>query len=583
MNSLKYLACLCLALLIACGGEPRKNSQGQKDKYRPENIVDGGTLVVGIPGGPDALNPLTALSKPAKDIISLLFRKLGEMNNDLESFSPQLAKSWSFSKDSLSITFNLQSNVTWHDGTPFTSEDVVFTYNMQIDPQVAWVNISFKERISTVKAVNDSTVVFEFRDKNPTMLRDAIEGYIVPEHLLAGISPDRIAEAEFNRNPIGTGPFKFVQWKTQQSIELEKFTDYYVEGKPHLNKVIFQFVPNSISLWQQVQSGDVGFMEGVPPRDFARLKEEWTEGETNIRPITFLGRMYDFIGWNLIDPENYAKVMAEYDDNAGKIDLDKLLKPNKLFGSQKVRAALTMAIDRSTISDVVNQKMAIKMDGPIPMIWSAYNSEANTVWNFNPSLALQYLKDEGWTDSDGDGILDKDGLKFSFEMATNSGNVRREQALTIIQEQLSKIGVEMIPRVVDPGLLFGRMLIPRDFDAALIGWEVGLKMDLYPLFHSKSLLMPFNFTSYTSHEFDKLEENIKGSFNRTDVQKYWDEIAKLLSDELPYTWLYYKMETVALHKRFKGTVIDKRGSYTNLQDWWIPLEERLEIDVNRTG
>ena len=163
-------------------------------------------------------------------------------------------------------------------------------------------------------------------------------------------------------------------------------------------------------------------------------------------------------------------------------------------------------------------------------------------------------------------------------MITNSGNIRREQALTMIQEQLRKINVEMIPRVVEPGLLYGRMLPLKNFDAALIGWNVGLKTDFSPLFHSSTLFTPFHFTGFYSKEYDTLEEAAKNSTNRNTAQKYWDKIAELLSTELPYTWLYYKLECIAIHSRFKNIKFDKRGSYIQIEDWWIPKEEHTKID-----
>ncbi len=249
-----------------------------------------------------------------------------------------------------------------------------------------------------------------------------------------------------------------------------------------------------------------------------------------------------------------------------------------MFGSQKVRAALTMAIDRETIARVVNHGMAIPMNGPIPPILWAYNEKANTVLPYNPELAKKYLREEGWRDSDGNGILDKDNVEFSFEMLTNSGNIRREQALTMIQEQLRKINVKMIPRVVEPGLLYGRMLPSRNFDAVLIGWNVGLKMDFSPLFNSSTFFTPFHFTGFYSKEYDRLEETAKNANNRYTAQKYWDKIAKLLSWELPYTWLYYKLECIAIHSRFKNINFDKRGSYIQIEDWWIPEEERTKTD-----
>lgn len=164
-------------------------------------------------------------------------------------------------------------------------------------------------------------------------------------------------------------------------------------------------------------------------------------------------------------------------------------------------------------------------------------------------------------------------------MVTNTGNEVRRQALTIVQEQLKAIGVEMTPRILEPALLFGRMLPRRELDAALLGWSVGLKMELTPLFHSSSIFTPFNFVSYLSPEFDKLENAAIRANKLENAQKHWDGIAKLLSWELPYTWLFYNMETTALHSRFKGVRIDKRGAFINMEEWWIPLEERAAHDL----
>jgi len=572
----KSFILLILLTIITCNNSNKGNIKKLDQSFTEKDIVNGGTLVIGINGEPDALNPLTALSKPARDIISLIYRRLADINEDLSTFSPQLARSWEFSSDSLSITFNLRTDVLWHDEVHFTSKDVTFTYNMQTDPVIAWDGVNFKENIKSVESEDDSTVIFHFSHKTPTMLMDAVEGYIVPEHLLKDIPAEKMHEAAFNRQPIGNGPFEFLKWKTQQSISLTKFKQYYKKGKPHLYRVILKIIPDNVNLFRQLISGDIDFGEGIMPGDFSRLVKDWENGKTNIRPISFLGRQYDFIGWNLISRENYSDILNISGENIPEIK--KLIKPHKLFGSQKVRASLTMAIDRETIAQVVNHGMVIPMNGPIPPILWAYNEKANTVWPYNPELAKKYLREEGWRDSDGNGILDKDGVEFRFEMLTNSGNIRREQALTMIQEQLRKINVKMIPRVVEPGLLYGRMLPSRNFDAVLIGWNVGLKMDFSPLFHSSTFFMPFHFTGFYSKEYDRLEETAKNANNRYTAQEYWDKIAKLLSWELPYTWLYYKLECVAIHSRFKNINFDKRGSYIQIEDWWIPKQERTKTD-----
>jgi peptide/nickel transport system substrate-binding protein len=575
MKSLPHLCLICAILLICSCDSEKKASKRSTAEYNPIKIVNGGTLVVGIRAEPESLNPLLALSQTSRNIISLVFRRLADINEDLRTFTPVLAKNWIFSPDSLSITFNLKTDVLWHDGMPFSAADIVFTYKMQTDPAIGWDGISFKETIRSVDAPNDSTVVFLFYRKSPAMLMDAVEGYILPEHILASVSPEDMHKAEFNRRPVGTGPFKFQGWKDQQTITLVRNNSYYETGKPHLDRIIFKVVPDNINLLSQLKSGEVDLVESLYPRDFQALSAKWEQGQANIRPVSYLGRRYDFIGWNLIDPDHYRQKLKQEDNS---LPIEDYILPNRFFGSQKVRSALTMALDREALTNAVNYGMAIPMHGPVPLILNAYNEAANVHWSYDPQQALRILSEEGWSDTDKDGILDKDGIPFEFELITESGNTRWEQAATIIQDQLAKIGVHVSPRLVEPALLYGKLLPLKEFDAVLIGWVVGLTMDYAPLFHSSSFFTPFHFTGYYSSKYDSLDDASKKSFNPAVIQKYYDEIAGLLSHDLPYTWLYYRQECSAIHVRFKNVTIDKRGMFINPEDWWVPVKERSRID-----
>lgn len=573
MRKVLYLA--LIIFFVACGSDSRKDSVNADVIYSEKDIVNGGTLVAGINGEPDALNPLTGLTQASRNIQALVFRRLADINEDLLTFSPQMATRWEFSKDSLAITFHLRTGVFWHDGVPFTAKDVVFTHEIEVNPKIFWDGSAFKADIKKVTAPDDSTVVFYFAKKSPMMLMDAVEGFILPEHLLKNVPPEKMPTIAFNRHPIGTGPFRFKEWKSQQYVTLTRFDRYYESGKPRLDSVIFKIIPDGAGMVRQLLSGDIDFTEVIPPRDFVRLQKEWKAGNSPLRPVSYLGRTYDFIGWNLIDGANFQRMREKYGEDNSRIL--KYIQPHPLFGSQTVRTALTMAIDRVAIARIVNDGMAMPMNGPIPLVLWAYNEKANRVVPFDPERATKLLKEEGWKDSNGDGVLEKGGKEFRFEMITNAGNTRREQALTLIQNQLKKVGVEMIPRIADSGLLFGRMLPERDFDAVLIGWNVGLKMDLSPLFHRSSFFIPFHFNGYYSPGFDRLEELAESTISPQEAQKYWDGIATLLSTDLPYTWLYYKMECSAIHRRFKNVVIDQRGAYNNLEDWWIPVKERRAI------
>ncbi len=563
---------ILLLLLITCG-----KSQEDYIRHKTKNILDnpvaGGSVVIGISTEPDALNPLTALSKTSRDVIGLIFQRLAVINEDLTTFTPQLAKAWTFTRDSLAIKFLLRSDVKWHDNQRFTADDVVFTWKLQTDPKIIWDGIGFKDNIDTVFTVNDSTVIFRFTKKSRTMLMDAVEGCIVPKHILDSIPPENIHKSDFCQNPIGTGAFKFVQWKSQQIIYLEKNQDYYIENRPYLDYIIFKILPDNYSLYQQLISEEIDFSSGLSERNFQQIIMKWNDHSSAVMPISIPGRKYEYIGWNMIDPQNYAKCLKKYGSSYQNIQ--HFLKPNPLFGSQKVRAALSMAINKKEIIQLTSGGLAEPMHGPVPMIMKTYNPLANKHWDYNPQKALKLLSEEGWIDSDNDGVLDKDSLIFNFELLTNNGNIVREQIATIVQEQLKKIKIKTSIKKVDSGLLGGRILPQKKFDAVILGWNVGLKNDLSPLFHSTSFFSPFHFTGYYSIKFDSLQEQLNQTMDQNIVQNNSDEISQMLSHALPYTWLYYKKNNIAINQRINNAHFDKRGSLINVEDWWISENNRI--------
>ncbi len=553
-----------------------RSSKTTEQSSRSIPIPPGGVLVAGLNVEPESLNPMTALSEASRNVIKLVFQPLAKINSDLETFSPVLAKSWEISETDLTITFHLRTDVTWHDGQPFTAQDVVFTHQLCTNPEMEWDGISYKENIRSVTATNDSTVIYRFKSPSMSMLMDAVEGEIVPEHLLRKIPPRKIFECDFNRHPVGCGPFRFVEWRPQQFIVLEKNPTYYVNDLPRLKRVVFKIIPDNVNLYQQLVGGDLDLAEGLLPADFKRLQNLFANHKTSLRPVSYLGRQFDFIGWNLVEPQCYQRLCDM--DSVVKDSFSQWLIPHHFFGDQNVRTALTLAIDREKISEIVNAGQAIPLNGPIPPIMWAYNAEANKVWPYDPGRARKILRKAGWRDTDGDGILEKDGRRFSFEMITNAGNVRRQHVLTLLQEQYRAIGVEMNARFVDSGYFASRIISTRDYDAILFGWSVGLKMDLAPLFHSSSFFQPFHFTSYYSSKFDSLEEKARATLDPDAARQTWDKVAYLLSTELPYTWLYYKMECSAIHTRFRNVEIDRRGMFNNVEEWWVPLEEQTDLD-----
>jgi len=532
-------------------------------KQNPEILNN--RLIIGISKEPESLNPLFSMSQSSKEIVDLIFRKLAVINSDLTTFTPDLAKNFKFSDDSLSITFNLRTDVKWHDGFIFSAQDVVFTYNMHINSIIAWDGISYKKNIATVTASNDSTVIFYFKKRSRFMLMDAVEGNILPYHILKQISPQDLKTSLYNINPIGCGPYKISGWVPQQYIILDKNNNYYKKDKPHINKVIFKIVPDNTIRFSQLLAGEIDFVQSIDSRNYEKLIREWQKYRTEICPMDYNGRDYDFIGWNLIDSKYFQQSIEKY----GTGDkLYKYIRKNKFFGDRRVRLAISLAIDKQLLCQTISSRFAQPLYGPIIPIYSAFKKN-NYKLKYNLNEAKRLLRSAGWRDRNGDGTIDKKGREFVFEMFTNSGNNSREQSLLIIQDQLQKLKIKMIPRIVESNYLIGNIIQTRNFDAILLGWSAGIKPDLTPIFHSSSFFHPFHFTGYYSPNFDSYNENLVNALSSKDADKHFLRVAKKLNYDLPYTWLYYKKNCIGIHKRFKNINFTVLSPLQYLEDWYV--------------
>lgn len=553
-------------ILVACGG-----GGGQKGEVEYVTMPDGtripqgGTLIIGVLGDVNSMNPYISTTLTASDVQTLMFLTLATIKPDLETYQPSLAKSWEFSNGRKDLTFHLRNDVYWWDGVKTTAEDVVFTHGIATNPEVAWSAIRWKDYIDSVEAVDDTTVVFHFSRIYPYQIMDATVGPIIPKHILKDVNPAEMRTADFSEHPVGNGPYKFKSWRHQEQFEVMKNPDYYEKGKPHLDRIVFRIIPDQTTLLTQLKTGEIDFMQNIPPKEFQKLKEDYRDEKTNIKPYEFLGRSYDYIAWNTIDPDKY---------NPDRYTTLESLKqiPNQFFADKRVRRAMTYAINRDLIREAIGYGLLIPMQGPIsPILW-AYDDNLPTI-PYDTTKAKQLLTEAGWVDTDGDGIREKDGKEFSFIMKTNNGNQRREQACTLIQDMLAKVGVKMEIRLEESVTFFDN-LDKKRFEAALPGWSVGLKVDMTTTFSSQAVFDKFNFTSYRNPEFDKINNEAKFTMDREKAMKLWSQAQRILVEDQPYTWLYYMKSGHGVHKRFKDVIMDQRGAFVNLEDWWVPATER---------
>jgi len=527
---------LALPVLSACG-----RAGGEADSGFAGPPEDGGTVVIGVPSEPDNLLDVVATTRGAQDVIDQMFLPLVEVGEDLLTFEPALARSWEVSEDGLSITYRLAPEARWHDGEPVTAEDVRFTWELHVDPAVGYSARSWKEFVADVVVEDAHTVTFRFDRRYPYQHMDASVGAILPKHLLADVPRDQLETCDFARRPVGNGPFRFVKWVAQQSVELAANEDFFL-GRPHLDRLVFRVIPDRTVLLTQLETGSIDVMEDPPPHEVRRLDQS----VPGVRVERFPNRTYTYIGWDSTNP---------------------------LFASAKVRRALGMGIDRGGIIEALCYGYARPALGPIhPALW-AYDEDLPPLPH-DPAGARRLLAEEGWTDSDGDGWLDRDGEVFEFELKTNHDNQIRMDAAVMIQSQLKEIGVKVVPRNYEWTVLWDSVIRHAYETAVLVGWSVGLKVDMKPIWHSASREGKFNHTGYSNAEVDSLIDEALAKETLEEARPLWRRAQRLVVEDQPYTFLFILDKIFAVNDRVQGTDPDFRGFYRNLEDWWIPASQR---------
>ncbi len=522
-NLFLYILSLCL-FLASCV---------QKAERNPNTIVESSI------GDARRLNPIIANDSASGTINDLVFNGLVKYDKNIKLIG-DLAERWEVSADGMTITFHLRKGVKWHDGVEFTAEDCVFTYQKFTDPKVATPYSS--SYIDVLKAEPIGKYIFRVTYKEP--FSPALESWamgIIPKHRLAGKD---INTDSFNRNPVGTGPYKFKEWVTGQKIVLTA-NDHYFEGRPNIDQFIYRIIPDSSTMFQELLSGGVDFM-GLTPLQYMRKSEKRRIRE-NYRKFRYPANAYTYMGYNLRNP---------------------------LFAEKKVRQALAYAIDRQSIIDGIVLGLGKPCTGPFSYVSWAYNPHAKS-YPYDPERAKRMLAEAGWKNTNSDGVLEKNGRPFQFTILTNQGNNDRRNAAVIIQQNFKKIGIDAKIRVME-WQAFLQQIDERSFDAIILGWNMGRDPDMYDIWHSsKTKKGEYNFIGYKNTEVDRLLVAGRRTFDMENRKKIYYRIHEILADEQPYAFLYVPDATPIVHKRFKGIKPAPLGITYNFIKWYVP-KNRME-------
>ncbi len=528
----------------------------------------GDTIVVAVKADADQINPVIYVSAFGRILCTGIFPRLLESEFDTAAgtirYTPLLAKSYEFSVDHKSLTYFLRADIFWEDGWRVTAKDIQFTFELIRDPEIAsprkdqleMLDMDEKDSIGkAVEIINDSTITFHFKKVYPNQVYDTnLQPGFLPYHLLKDAKHTELRRHSFNLHPVSAGFFKIKSWRKQEEITFENNSQNIFSAR--ISKVIFRVIPEYTTRLTALKTGEVDVMYPIYPQDVASLKG----ANPAIRLELMKARYYDYVGWQNIDQKIYH-------ESSGRI-----IKPHPLFGNRSVRKALTLAINRQEIVDGFLGEYGRQAVSPVsPVFKWAFNDTLKPL-PFDPQLAKKLLLQEGWSDHDGDGILDREGKPFEFDLTYDAGNDRREFAAVVIHKNLKAIGIRAKIQTVETNVFFDNEL-KKNYDAFISGIGVTLQMDPTSEWSSDLKNNPYNDVSYQNPEVDKLIAQGKNFRNPLDAAETWKKFQAVIYADQPATFLFWRDEIVGYNARVKNTHTSMLGEIDKYWLWTINNDE----------
>lgn len=538
MNPVRLSVILFLILLLLAGCANEQSNSGPQEKaYKPAAYGD--IIVRGDIGDASNLIPILASDSASHSIAGLIYNGLVKYDKDMNIVG-DLAESWDISDDGLVITFHLRKGVKWHDGKPFTAKDVLYTYQVTVDPKTPTAYAGDFLKVKKAEVLDDYTFRVTY-DKPFAPSLISWSSAILPRHLLEG---QDITKSSLARHPVGTGPYLFKEWLAGQKIVLVSNADYF-EGRPYVDGHVTRIIPDMATMFLELRARNIDMM-GLTPLQYTRQTEN-NLFRQSFDKYRYLAFAYTYLGYNLKHP---------------------------FFADKRVRQAISYAINKEEIISGVLLGLGKPATGPYkPGTW-AYNENVKT-YSYNPQKARELLRAAGWTKTNNDGFLEKDGRPFTFELITNQGNETRQKCAEIIQRQLKEVGIDVKIRILEWAAFINDFINKRRFEAVILGWTIPLDPDAYDVWHSsKTAPEELNFISYKNPEVDALLEKARSTFDQKLRKKYYDRFQEILVEDQPYTFLYVPDELVIISKRFRGIEPAPIGLSHNFIKWYVPKDEQ---------
>lgn len=535
------IAAAFLAVAAAgCFGPGGKSTEDESSAFS-DIPAYGDSIIEGSIGDVSGFLSAVTSDSASHAAAGYVFNGLVRYDKNIE-LTGDLAESWKVSPDGRKIVFRLRAGVKWHDGAPFTSEDVLFTYRKMIDPKTPTAYGEDFKQVTKAYAPDPLTFVAEYdRPYAPALASWGM--HILPKHLLEQ-HPD-ISRSPLNKKPVGTGPYRFTDWKTGEKTVFDASPDYW-DGKPYISRVVTRVIPDLATMFLELKSGGIDLMN-LSPLQYTR-QTETKQFKESFKKYRYLSSGYTYLGFRLDHP---------------------------FFADRKVRQAIAYATNKKEIINGVFFGLGEEATGPYkPGTW-AHNPNVMR-YEHDPAKAKELLAQAGWDRTDATGtLINKEGKRFEFTVLTNAGNKSREQTVAIIQQNLAAVGIRVEIRTVEWAAFINEFVKKRNFDALVLGWNITPDPDQYDIWHSsKTAPDELNYIGYVNAEVDQLLENGRRTFDKERRKKAYFRIQEILAEDQPLVFLYYPDALPVVHKRIRGIEPAPAGISHNYVKWYVPAEQQ---------
>lgn len=529
-NTLRKVLASTLALGLIIGSFAPSANAAVRKGFDPKKV--GGTVTYSSFADAVRLTPYTTADSASNRLEAMMFD--GLISTDQKGNPiPSVGTSWTISPDKKTYTFKMRQDVYFHDGVKLTARDVVFSFNIYMDKTSINPYKGSFNMIESVKALDNYTVQFKLNKVYAFFLYTA-GAAILPQHQFHNGVKDFNDNNKIHRNPIGSGPFKFKEWRAGERVVLEANTRYW-DGRPYLDRVIMKIVPDSNVEVINLLKNSVDFVESIAPKQVSTVKRN---SNVNISKYDLAG--FSFIGYNLTNP---------------------------IFQDAGVRKALALGLDRKGIVDKILLKNAKLASGPFHPLTTLYNPAVAPL-PYNVAEAKKLLENAGWKVGSS-GYLEKEGKIFQIELSYNQGNKIREQVASIAAQQWKILGIKVVPRSYEWSIFLDKIDNAK-LDAWILGWNLGTSGDQYSLWHSSQFGPDgLNSPRVSDPKVDKLLTDFRSELDPNKRAAIYKQVHQIMAEQQYELWLYYPQGFAGYNKKIQGIKFSLWNRFFNIEDWYI--------------